>query len=508
MKYKIIGDSCLDLTKEMRKDPVYTLIPFTLMVGDRQFVDDESFDQKEFLRIVRESPECAKSACPSPEMFKEAYCCEEPNVFVITISGPLSGSYNSAVLAKSLYEEEYGKKNIAVIDSQSASCGQVNIALKIRELCEQGLSFDEVVAETLKYRDEMKTYFVLETLDTLRKNGRLTGLQAFFATKLNIKPVMSAEKGVIIKLDQARGIQKALQRMTETARKTAERLHQGDLHADGADRKEAPEALVYAVMPGLSYYVEWVLKQAQADGVRRLYFLARDGYLMYRMASELCMSRNIPVECRYLYGSRYAWRIPWYHLDWDGCLEKLCLDGLDVSFLSITERAGMDRKEARRRAKQLIERLEISTPSSETPVRQLSGGNVQKVLVGREIESSPNVIVTAYPVRGLDINSSYVIYDILNEQKKRGTGILFVGEDLDVMMALCDKIMVLCHGKVMGVVHADKTTKEDLGLMMTGSKDLVSEKKDKKLGKAKDSNLSEEQWQAAENAEEKTEDEH
>ena len=168
----------------------------------------------------------------------------------------------------------------------------------------------------------------------------------------------------------------------------------------------------------------------------------------------------------------------------------------------------VDRKEARRRAKQLIERLEISTPSSETPVRQLSGGNVQKVLVGREIESSPNVIVTAYPVRGLDINSSYVIYDILNEQKKRGTGILFVGEDLDVMMALCDKIMVLCHGKVMGVVHADKTTKEDLGLMMTGSKDLVSEKKDKKLGKAKDSNLSEEQWQAAENAEEKTEDAH
>lgn len=168
----------------------------------------------------------------------------------------------------------------------------------------------------------------------------------------------------------------------------------------------------------------------------------------------------------------------------------------------------VDRKEARRRAKQLIERLEISTPSSETPVRQLSGGNVQKVLVGREIESSPNVIVTAYPVRGLDINSSYVIYDILNEQKKRGTGILFVGEDLDVMMALCDKIMVLCHGKVMGVVHADKTTKEDLGLMMTGSKDLVSEKKDKKLGKAKDSNLSEDQWQAAENAEEKTEDEH
>ena len=103
----------------------------------------------------------------------------------------------------------------------------------------------------------------------------------------------------------------------------------------------APDALVCAVMPNLTYYVEWTLKQAQADGVRRLYFLARDGYLMYRMASELCMSRNIPVECRYLYGSRYAWRIPWYHLDRDGCLEKVCLDGLDVSFRSMLERAGL-----------------------------------------------------------------------------------------------------------------------------------------------------------------------
>ena len=121
MKYKIIGDSCLDLTKEMRKDPVYTLIPFTLMVGDRQFVDDESFDQKEFLKIVRESPECAKSACPSPEMFKEAYCCEEPNVFVITISGPLSGSYNSAVLAKKLYEEAENYSELTgVLDMDSS----------------------------------------------------------------------------------------------------------------------------------------------------------------------------------------------------------------------------------------------------------------------------------------------------------------------------------------------------------------------------------------------------
>lgn len=153
----------------------------------------------------------------------------------------------------------------------------------------------------------------------------------------------------------------------------------------------------------------------------------------------------------------------------------------------------VDRQRARKRAVELIERLEVVTPSSETPIRRLSGGNVQKVLVGREIESNPNVIVTAYPVRGLDINSSYVIYDMLNEEKKKGTGILFIGEDLDVMMALCDKIMVLCHGKNMGIVHAKKTTKEELGLMMTGALDL-SETKNKEYGKAKDSNLTDDEW--------------
>lgn len=221
MRYKIIGDSCLDLTKEMRKDPCYSMIPLTLMVGERHFVDDETFDQKEFIKVVKEYPECPKSACPSPEMFKEAYCCEEENVFVITLSAALSGSYNSAVLARSLYEEEHGKKNILVLDSKSASSGQLNIAMYIRELCDQGLEFDEICEKASAYRDRVNTYFVLESLDTLKKNGRLTGLQAFFATKLNIKPVMGADNGTIIKLDQARGIQKALQRMAEIAVKEA-----------------------------------------------------------------------------------------------------------------------------------------------------------------------------------------------------------------------------------------------------------------------------------------------
>lgn len=218
MTYKIIGDSCLDLTEELKKDPHFQMIPLTLEVGDVHVRDDETFDQKAFLELVRNSEECPKTACPSPELFKEAYECEAENVFVVTLSKHLSGSYNSAMVGKELYEEQHGTdKNIVIIDSLSASSGELNVALTIRDLCEQGLSFAEVVSRAESYRDSMQTFFVLETLDFLRKNGRLKGLQAFIATALNIKPVMGADGGTIIKLDQARGINRALSRMTELA---------------------------------------------------------------------------------------------------------------------------------------------------------------------------------------------------------------------------------------------------------------------------------------------------
>ena len=224
MTYKIIGDSCLDLTEEMKRDSRFQMVPLTLQVGSAQVVDDEEFDQKKFLGLVKAGPECPKTACPSPETYKEAYeQAEAEAVFVITLSGHLSGSNNSAVLAKRLFEEERAEKQITdnkrveVIDSLSASAGELNIALYIQGLCEAGLEFDEVVKRALEFRDRMHTYFVLETLDTLRKNGRLSGLQAFFATALNIKPVMGADKGTIIKLDQARGINKGLQRMCDIA---------------------------------------------------------------------------------------------------------------------------------------------------------------------------------------------------------------------------------------------------------------------------------------------------
>ena len=129
--------------------------------------------------------------------------------------------------------------------------------------------------------------------------------------------------------------------------------------------------------------------------------------------------------------------------------------------------AFLRRKEPKTLAEKIIHDLEVVTPDAKTPVRRLSGGNVQKVLVGREIASAPKVLMVAYPVRGLDINSSYTIYNLLNEQKESGASIIFVGEDLDVLIALCDRIMVICGGKVTGIVDARNTTKEEIGLLMT-----------------------------------------
>ena len=146
------------------------------------------------------------------------------------------------------------------------------------------------------------------------------------------------------------------------------------------------------------------------------------------------------------------------------------MDMVDNMMIRSYKKGGIfwaDRRSPRTLAEHIIQELEVVTPGVSTPVGKLSGGNVQKVLVGREIASAPNVLMVAYPVRGLDINSSYTIYRLLNEQKQRGVAVLCVGEDLDVLLALCDRILVLCGGKVTGVVDARTATKEQVGLLMT-----------------------------------------
>ena len=222
MDYKIIGDSCLDCNEELRGK--VTIVPLTLEIGDLRVVDDESFDQLAFIKAVRESEECAHSACPSPHAFMEAYEGDAKRVYCITLSKHLSGSHNSAVLGKDLYYEEHegDAKQIAVFSSDSACCGESIIAKKIIELEDMNLSFEEICTQVEDFIYHMTTLFVLEDLDTLKKNGRLTGLAAVLATALNIKPLMGADHGVIIKLDQARGINRALKKLIEKVEATVD----------------------------------------------------------------------------------------------------------------------------------------------------------------------------------------------------------------------------------------------------------------------------------------------
>ena len=216
MSYKIVVDSCGELPEKLKEDGHFQTVSLELFVDDYHVTDDEHFNQKEFLRKVKESPNCPKSACPSPEAFQEAYDCEADHVYAVTLSAQLSGSYNSAELGKNLYLEEKGEKKIHVFDSKSASIGETLIAMKIQEYEEAGCSFEEVVAKVDAYIAEQNTYFVLETLETLRKNGRLSNIKAFVASALNIKPVMgSTPEGSIQQLSQARGIKKGLAKMVD-----------------------------------------------------------------------------------------------------------------------------------------------------------------------------------------------------------------------------------------------------------------------------------------------------
>ena len=192
-----------------------------------KIIDDETFDQKDFLKKVAACPECPKSACPSPERYMKAYECEADHIYAVTLSSELSGSYNSAVLGKSLFLEDNPGKKIHVFNSKSASGGESLIAMKIVECEEKGLSFEEVIETVDKYIEEMSTFFVLENLETLRKNGRLSRVKALVASALKIKPVMgSTPEGSICQLDQARGMNKAIVKMVEHVGEKGINIHE------------------------------------------------------------------------------------------------------------------------------------------------------------------------------------------------------------------------------------------------------------------------------------------
>lgn len=272
MSYRIVVDSCGELTEELKRDERFVSVPLVLHVGGELIVDDETFNQADFLKKVAACEECPKSACPSPEQFMEAFG-DADDVYVVTISSKLSGSYNSACVAASLMEEQTGRMpNVYVVDSKSAVCGETQIALKLKELCEGGLAFEDVVKEIEAYRDGMNTYFILDNLETLRKNGRLTGVKALVASTLNIKPVMGANEGEIIEKSKTIGIKKAVKKLVELCLEEAVEPENKRLIITHCNCPERAETIKTKMMAAASFKEVLILETA---GVSSMY--ANDG---------------------------------------------------------------------------------------------------------------------------------------------------------------------------------------------------------------------------------------
>lgn len=214
MSFKIIVDSCCDLTPAQLREECFIKVPLTIRVGNHTIVDDDTFDQGELLWRMKESETAPQSACPSPMQYLEAFDCGSDDLYVVTLSALLSGSHNAAAQARSIWLEDHPGANVHIFNSCSASAGEVLVALKIQELAQSGMDFTTVVDQVSRYINEMETYFVLETLDTLRKAGRLSRVQSLVTSTLRIKLLMGATpEGEICKKGQAMSVKQALNKM-------------------------------------------------------------------------------------------------------------------------------------------------------------------------------------------------------------------------------------------------------------------------------------------------------
>ena len=273
MSFHIVADSCCELTADMKKRGNIEIAPLTLEVGGESILDDETFDQKYILKRVAECPECPKSACPSPDYFRKSFLNGAERCYAGTLSAQLSGSYNSAVLGANLAQEENEDLKIHVFNSRSASIGETLIVKKIVECEEAGMSFERVVETVELYISTQHTYFVLENLETLRKNGRLSKTKALVASALKIKPVMGATpEGDIVQLDQARGINKALMKMVDAIVNEAEHVENKTLAISHCNCPERAEMVKEALLERLAVQDVFVL---DTQGVSSMY--ANDG---------------------------------------------------------------------------------------------------------------------------------------------------------------------------------------------------------------------------------------
>ena len=273
MSFHIVADSCCELTADMKKRGNIEIAPLTLEVGGESILDDETFDQKYFLKRVAECPECPKSACPSPDYFRKSFLNGAERCYAVTLSEQHSGSYNIAVLGANLAQEENEDLKIHVFNSRSASIGETLIVKKIVECEEAGMSFERVVETVELYISTQNTYFVLENLETLRKNGRLSKAKALVASALKIKPVMGATpEGDIVQLDQARGINKALMKMVDAIVNDAQHVENKTLAISHCNCPERAEMVKEALLERLAVQDVFVL---DTQGVSSMY--ANDG---------------------------------------------------------------------------------------------------------------------------------------------------------------------------------------------------------------------------------------
>ena len=271
MAYNIIGDSCTDITEEMKQEGLVSLVPLTLCIEGEELVDDETFNQKVFIEKMKASAECPKSACPSPERYMKEFEGQE-ECYVVTLSSRLSGSYNSAVIARDMYLEEHPEAKIEIVDSRSASCGQALLAMKLKEFKENGMSFEEVKKKITEFRESMETRFVLESLENLRKNGRLSKMTYTICNVLNIRPVMRAEDGEIVKVDQVRGHKKALLRMVEHIAEDAKSAIKDTVVIAHCNNRERAEMVKQEILKRVPFKKSFIVEMA---GVATLY--ANDG---------------------------------------------------------------------------------------------------------------------------------------------------------------------------------------------------------------------------------------
>lgn len=264
MKYKIIADSSCDLNEELKKKLKISLVLFKIDVDNKKFVDDENLDTMELIDAMKKSPNPVRTSCPSPGDFVEEYkSADADNIFVVTISGNLSGTYNSAILAQNMLKEEEPNKFVHVFDSKSASVGETLVAIKIQELIEEKVGNLEIIEKVGKYIKEMKTYFVLESLDNLIKNGRISKTKGLIANVLNLKPIMGSDgDGNITLVENVRGSKKAFKRLVELIGETGEKLEEKILAISHANALERAEELKKEIQQRYKFKDIILVKQA------------------------------------------------------------------------------------------------------------------------------------------------------------------------------------------------------------------------------------------------------